>query len=288
MDLGRRARRLLVLIATVGCLLAGTISVATSERAAIAADRPFAQLGGHRILGWGFAAPTAVSTDGTHLWVTNQENSVTEVDASTLVGRGIAGSGYGLDSPAAVSSDASHVWVANVAGNSMTELDASTGAVVQVISGPSFGFNQPDAVSSDGAHVWIANFAGNSVTELDASTGALVQLLSGPGYPFSNPRAVSSDGAHVWVVGADAVTELDASTGGFVKYKKGPQNGFNRPDAVSSDGTHVWIANAGGNSVTELNASTAIVVGVRPTPATSSTTPWQSHPTAPTFGWPTK
>jgi YVTN family beta-propeller protein len=32
------------------------------------------------------------------------------------------------------------------------------------------------------------------------------------------------------------------------------------PVAVSSDGTHVWVANQGGNTVTELNASTGAVV----------------------------
>ena len=61
----------------------------------------------------------------------------------------------------------------------MTELSASTGALVQVISGSSYGFDNPHAVSSDGTHVWVANDSNtlNSVTELSASTGALVQVL---------------------------------------------------------------------------------------------------------------
>ena len=48
--------------------------------------------------------------------------------------------------------------------NSVTELDAATGALVQVISGPTYGFDfgtdlagEPDAIDSDGTHVWVAN-----------------------------------------------------------------------------------------------------------------------------------
>ena len=70
----------------------------------------------------------------------------------------------------------------------MTELSASTGALVQVISGSSYGFNDPDAVSSDGTDVWVTNSAGDSVTELSASTGALVQVISGSSYGFDESR----------------------------------------------------------------------------------------------------
>ena len=43
--------------------------------------------------------------------------------------------GWGFNSPLGVSSDGTHVWVANVQGNSVTELDASDGALVQVLKG---------------------------------------------------------------------------------------------------------------------------------------------------------
>ena len=65
--------------------------------------------------------------------------------------------GWGFNSPDAVSSDGTHVWVANADGDSVTELDAATGALVHVIIGASYGFNDPDAIASDGTHVWVAN-----------------------------------------------------------------------------------------------------------------------------------
>ena len=205
--------------------------------------------------------PSAVSSDGTHVWVANGSgSSVTELDASTgTVDRTIA-VGSGAD---AISSDGTHVWVTNPNGNSVTELDASTGAVVQTIGVGNFA----QAISSDGTHVWVANLADNTVTEIDASTGAVVQTIA----VGNGPDAISSDGTHVWVAndGGDngnTVTELDASTGAVVAtIVEG-----NGPDAISSDGIDVWVANQGiclppthacsGNTVTELDASTGVVV----------------------------
>jgi DNA-binding beta-propeller fold protein YncE len=79
------------------------------------------------------------------------------------------------------------------------ELDAATGALVQVISGSSYGFDNPAGIASDGTHVWVTNESGDSVTELDAATGALVHVLGGPRYGFDDPAGIASDGTDVWV-----------------------------------------------------------------------------------------
>ena len=68
--------------------------------------------------------------------------------------------GWGFGQPNAVSSDGTDVWVANSGGNSVTELSASTGALVHVVLGSKYGFDYPVAISSDGTEVWVANFAG--------------------------------------------------------------------------------------------------------------------------------
>ena len=193
--------------------------------------------------------------------------------------------------PDAVSSDGTHVWVANEGANTVTEINASTGSVVQTIprgrrsrspsprTAPTSGWRTrtatrspsstprpgavvqtiavgsgPDAISSDGTHVWVANQGDNTVTELNASTGAVVQTIS----VGNAPLAISSDGTHVWVANyADGtITELIASTGAVVQTIAG----VSEPDAISSDGTHVWVANEGADTVTELNASTGSVV----------------------------
>jgi DNA-binding beta-propeller fold protein YncE len=63
------------------------------------------------------------------------------------------------------------VWVVSRGDNKVTELDAATGALVQVFASTSYGLGEPTAVSSDGTDVWVANQGYNSVTGFPASSG---------------------------------------------------------------------------------------------------------------------
>ena len=99
--------------------------------------------------------PYGVSSDGTHVWVTNNGGgTVSEIDASTgtVVKTITVGSG-----PWGVSSVGGHVWVANVYSDTVSEIDASTGTVVNTIPVGS----DPIGVSSDGTHVWVTNRIGD-------------------------------------------------------------------------------------------------------------------------------
>ena len=261
-------------------LIAGTLALAliTTGLGMDLAGQSFAQPPSFQVLS-GFSGPFSPASDGTHVWIANQNDSVTELNAVTgaqiqvLSGPSYHfGFGAGTDENDAISDDGVHVWVANPGTNSVTELDASTGALVQVLSGPGYGFVDPFGVSSDGTHVWVTNqgngqggsqASGGWVTELDASTGALVQVLSDASYGFVLPTAITSDGTHVWVqnnthwVGTGwtpfTVTELDADTGALAQIISGYLF-FN----FSSDGTHLWGVAPG--QVTEFDASTGAVV----------------------------
>jgi outer membrane protein assembly factor BamB len=172
---------------------------------------------------------------------------------------------------------------------SVTELNASTGALVRVISGPKYEFESPDAIASSGPDLFVANgvYPDGSVTELNTTTGALVRVISGKAYGFCDPSAIVSRGADLFVAnkgrvefsnGSPAssgfsVTEVDASTGALVRVISGPKYEFDSPDAVASSGPDLFVANEGncidqchgeGASVTELNASTGAVVRVFP------------------------
>jgi DNA-binding beta-propeller fold protein YncE len=211
---------------------------------------------------FGFDGPEDISSDGTDVWVVNQNNnSVTEIDAATgnLV-QSLSDSSYGFDYPKRISSDGTHVWVSN-ANNSVTEIDASSGALVGVLSGSSLGVNGTFAINSDGTHVWVPSQS--TLAELDASTGALVQVISGSNYGFNNPNAVSSDGTHVWVANSNnSVTEIDAATGALVRVISGSSYAFSSPYAISSDSSHVWVVNFNNNTVTEIDAATGVFVQV--------------------------
>jgi hypothetical protein len=79
---------------------------------------------------------------------------------------------------------------------SVTEVNATTGALVRVISGPAFRFYYPFDVLAAGPDVFVGNLGLPSgktggVTVLDASTGAVVQVLKGP---VSHPIAMAVAG----------------------------------------------------------------------------------------------
>jgi hypothetical protein len=54
-------------------------------------------------------------------------------------------------------------------GNSVTELNAATGALAMLLAKPGYEFVSPCAVVPDHTHVWVANCGGDSVTEFPAS-----------------------------------------------------------------------------------------------------------------------
>jgi DNA-binding beta-propeller fold protein YncE len=70
-----------------------------------------------------------------------------------------------------------HLWVVNANGDSVTELNTTTGSLVKVLSGHTYGFDNPIALAVVGQTIWIANGAGNSITVVSSSTGAFLRYL---------------------------------------------------------------------------------------------------------------
>ena len=59
----------------------------------------------------------------------------------------------------------------NAAGNSVTELNATTGALVRVIKGSSYKLHGTGHITSNGSDVWISNLRGTTLAELSATSG---------------------------------------------------------------------------------------------------------------------
>jgi YVTN family beta-propeller protein len=200
--------------------------------------------------------PYAVSSDGTHVWVTHPgEGTVSEIEASsgTVIRTIHVGS-----RPLGVSSDGTHVWVTHPGEGTVSEIEASSGTVIRTIN-----VGAPTGVSSDGTHVWVTNEVEGMVREIEASSGTVVRTIHLGGLPTD----VSSDGTHVWVtnINTDRVSEIQASSGTVVRTIY-----VGAPTGVSSDGTHVWVAacNDAGERVgaekcgrvSEIEASSGTVV----------------------------
>jgi hypothetical protein len=215
-----------------------------------------------------------IISDGTHVWVSNPcgpqcavgspgKGSITELSASTgTLVQVLSGPSFQLDQPGPISSDGVHVWIADFGGNSVSELDAATGAFVRSIS-----VSEPSAIASDGADVWVTSleagvqgYNGAGVTEISASTGTVVRAItSGIGIPV----AIASDGTGVWVANCECqfigndyggVTELSASTGDVVG-PAGATDGINGPSGIALGGGRAWVTNRYGDSVTAFPTS---------------------------------
>src|ERR1039458_10053093 len=61
----------------------------------------------------------------------------------------VQGNAYGFNAVSDVGSNGAHVFAVNSAGNSVTELDASTGNVVNLFKNRKFGFDGPAHLSDD-------------------------------------------------------------------------------------------------------------------------------------------
>jgi N-methylhydantoinase A/oxoprolinase/acetone carboxylase beta subunit len=62
-------------------------------------------------------------------------------------------------------------------GDSVTEFNRSSGALVRVIKDAAYDFNGPVSIAISGNDAFVANANGASVTEFNRSSGALVRVI---------------------------------------------------------------------------------------------------------------
>ena len=149
-----------------------------------------------------------------------------------------------------------------VSGSSVTEVAASSGALIGVHASADF-IEAPSAIAVSSGHAWVANASdingggGSSLCELSVSSGSLVTIARARAYDFNVPSSMTYVGAHLVVTnfGSNTVTELSAGTGKLVRVFMGQTYGFNGPAAISTNGVQLWVVNRNGNSLTEFSAN---------------------------------
>jgi hypothetical protein len=166
-----------------------------------------------------------------------------------------ASAGYDLNAPTAAAVAGRNLFVANQLGNSLTELNATTGVHVTTIKGSTFNFNQPTAMITVGPDLFVANGGGNSVTEVDAADRSVVRMISGSQYQLSDPIALASDQGQLFILSAGgSVTAVSAGTGALIGVASGPQFQFATPLGIAATADHVYVTNSAADTVTVINA----------------------------------
>lgn len=205
----------------------------------------------------GIAYDTGTGT----IWVTDAgaglaPGFVMKLDATT--GAVLATTPVGTNPVAVTADGAGGIWVANWTDNTVTKLDAVTGAVIGT---PHPVGVKPQAVTADDAGgIWVANSGDGTVTKLQASDGT--QSLGSPFTGFATPYGVAFDSfTHsVWVIegGANTVKQLRLTDGALLGI---PHPVGLTPFAVTADGSGgIWVANNGDATVTRLTAATGAFV----------------------------
>ncbi len=184
---------------------------------------------------------------------------------------GTAPSALEFDSPSGLAFGGGHLWVTNEAGNSVSEIDPSTGSWITTLNAHKYGFRQPSAITRDGAYLFVANATG-SVSELRASNGAFVRTIAGSRYHFVNPVAIEAAGSFVLVLNGGrpnitgtsvgSITVIRASNGSPVRTVSGASFAFDEPMALAVSGAVAFVADKGDNSVTEVRIANGRLVRV--------------------------
>jgi hypothetical protein len=168
-----------------------------------------------------------------------------------------ASAGYGLDSPTSAAVVGTDLFVANGAGNSVTEVNASTGGHVATVRGAAFGFDQPQAIVAAGGDLFVANGAGDSVTEVDATSRSLVRTISGAQFEFSDPFAMAVRDGDLFVLSAAGrVTEVATASGRLVGVAAGARFGFDAPSSIAASAHDLYVTNRGADTITKIDART--------------------------------
>jgi outer membrane protein assembly factor BamB len=176
-----------------------------------------------------------------------------------------------FDVPSGLAFGGGHLWVTNQAGNSLTEIDPSTGAWMGTFQASKYGLNQPTAITDAGPDLFVVNGAG-SLSEVRASDGTVTRTISGRGFGFQRPIAIAAAGHTLLVLNtgrpsasppvAGSISEIDARTGHLLRRVSGPSFAFDNPAALTVSGSHTYVADEANDSVTEIDTASGRLVRV--------------------------
>jgi sugar lactone lactonase YvrE len=201
-----------------------------------------------------FNAPYGITTDGTHLYVSDFYNhTIRKVDISngavtTLAGSTTFGSSNGIGaiagfrSPRGITTDGTNVYVADSGNRTIRKIVISTGAVTTIAGSASAAsgavdgvgtiatFNALEGLTTNGTHLYLSDTGNNNIRMVELAT-ATVTTLAGTLVPGT------ADG-----------TGIAAS--------------FNAPAGITTDGTHLYVADSKNNVFRKIVIATGEVTRV--------------------------
>src|ERR1019366_4359541 len=110
--------------------------------------------------GYDISRPLSIYSDGASVWVANNNNSITQINASNgAFVRLLSGKPYNFSTVYSIYSNGTNVWTTNFASNSLTEFNAKSGAFkTQVKTNSTNKLSEPVGVAMSGNNLWVLNY----------------------------------------------------------------------------------------------------------------------------------
>lgn len=167
-----------------------------------------------------------------------------------------------FDAPSSISSNGTNVWVVNRGNNTLTRLDATTGAVAATIVENVFALPASNAVVVNPTDAYVSN-ADDTIADYDQSSSRHKSSFDGGVVGFANPGAMALTGHQLYVINTedDRILELNTTTGQVVATLLGPSSGFLNPDALCVTHGRLYVASSELNAVAMVSTATHAYLG---------------------------
>jgi hypothetical protein len=208
-----------------------------------------------------FDSPAAIATHGSNIWVANQtSNSVVAFNMTTGTNVfTITGKSTGIVAPKAIIAAGANIFVASSPAT-VTQIDATTGAVLHVLRAKGLHFTGASAFYYRAPDLWVVDSGANALTEINVTHDSLVRLVSQTSThkaAFKDPMAIAGGNGDLWVVndGNNSVTEVNAMTGAVLRILSASAFQFTVPGGVAFSQNLVWVTEPSTDEVTVINAA---------------------------------
>jgi DNA-binding beta-propeller fold protein YncE len=189
-----------------------------------------------------------------------------------------AGASAPLRGPSSLVIQDGNVWVANIGSNSLTELDASTGALELSIPGSRGHFSTPNALASGFGKLFVASGSTSTVSVLSQSTGKTLGPFSSDNGSLVLPISLLVRGPDLWVANASqhgVVSEFDVVTHHLIRVIQASRFMLADCNGIAADKEDVWVTNLGNDTITEFSADTGRLVRVIRGGSLQISAPWE-------------
>ena len=228
-----------------------------------------------------FFDPSAITTDGTNLYVTDSGNYtirkivIATGAVTTLAGAaGASGSADGTGAAArfsmhyGITTDGTNLYVADSNNYTIRKIVIATGVVTTLAgtaqrrgnvdgTGAEAIFYFPEGITTDGTNLYVDDTVNNTIRKIVIATGVVTTFAD------STASGITTDGTNLYLAG-DTIRKIDMATGAVTTLAGtegvygsmdgvGSAASFNRPYGITTDGFDLFVTDTYNNTIRRIH-----------------------------------